>query len=149
MSQAGTPMRRLAERLIAQEARQDKSAGTQAAVTFPVPEKLRVPLAALVGNTGFSALLARALVLASQEVAWLRAVHIRADGALEVPVGLEAQVGPVKVIAGRVALLARLLELLEALIGANLTLRLLREVWPKLVLDELTFAGGERDESKT
>jgi hypothetical protein len=148
MSRATPQMRNLAERLIAHEAKENDSSRTKSPATFPVPEKLRAPLSALVGSTGFGALLSRALVLASPEVPWLRAVHVKADGSLEGPAELEAQVDPEKIVKGRVALLAQLLELLRAFIGENLTMQVMREVWPKLSLNDLYLGNGDGNESE-
>ena len=141
-------MRDLAERLIAHETRETKSSGAQSPASFPVCEKLRPSLAALVGSTGFNALLSRALALASPEVPWLRAVHVKADGSLEGLAGLKARVDPEKIAEGRVALLAQLLGLLGAFIGEDLTMQLMREVWPKLVLNKLYFGSGDENESE-
>jgi hypothetical protein len=70
------------------------------------------------GNTGFHALLSRALALANAEVPWLRAVHVKADGSLE---GLD-EPGKRKwtrkeIAEGALFLLAQLLGLLVAFIG--------------------------------
>lgn len=148
MSGATSQMRNLAERLIAHEARENKFFGKKSTANFPVCEKLRPPLAALVGSTGFSALLSRALALASPEVPWLRGVYVKADGSLEGLAELEAQVDPEKIAEGRVALLAQLLGLLNALIGENLTMQLMREVGPQLLFNELHFASGDGNESE-
>jgi hypothetical protein len=139
-------MRGFAERLVAYETWGKKSSRTTSAVDFPVCEKLRPHLATLVGNAGFRALLSRALALAGAEVAWLRAVRVKADGALEGPEELHAQVDPKQIAEGRVALVAQLLGLLVAFIGENLTLRLVREVWPKVPLDDLDFGSGGKNE---
>ncbi len=104
---------------------------------FDVCEKLRPHLATLMGITGFHALLSRALVLANVEVPWLRAVHVKADGSLERLGELEAQAAPEVIANGQVVLLAQLLGLLVAFIGEDMTLRLTREVWPKLSLNDL------------
>lgn len=136
MNRASPQMRDLAKRLIAHDARENKSHGITAQASFPVSQKLRAPLAALVGGTGFNALQSRALDLASAEVPWLRAVHVNGDGTLEGLAGLDAQVDPGKIIEGRVALLAQLLELLKAFIGENMTMQLMGEVWPKLELNK-------------
>jgi hypothetical protein len=56
---------------------------------------------------------------------------------------LGAQVDPEEIFEGCVVLLAQLLGLLAAFIGENLTLHLVREVWPKLSLKDLDF--GKRD----
>ena len=127
-------MREFAERLIAYETNGNKSSGTKTPAAFHVVEKLRLPLATLMGIAGFRALHSRALVLASAEVPWLRAVHIKADGSLESlgELKLKAKVSPEEIFEGRVVLLAQLLGLLVAFIGEILTLQLVREVWPKL-----------------
>jgi hypothetical protein len=136
LRKADLPMRNLAERLIAHDAKENRSSSIKTKATFPVPAKLRVPLAALVGSTGFAALLSRALVLASADVAWLRALHVKSDGSLEELAGLEAQVDPEKIDEGRVALLTELLDLLKGFIGENLTMQIVREIWPKLFPDD-------------
>jgi len=136
LRKAIAPMRHLAERLIAHETKENKLSGTRTPEAFPVAEKLRAPLVALVGATGFAALLSRALVLASADVAWLRAVHVKADGALEGLAGLEAQVDTEKILQGQVVLLAELIELLEAFIGENLTMQIVRDIWPKLFIND-------------
>ena len=148
MSRATPQMRNLAERLIAHEAKENKSSGTKSPAIFPVCEKLRPPLAALMGSTGFHALLSRALALASAEVPWLRAVQVKADGSLEGLAELEAQVDPEKIAEGRVVLVAQLLGLLGAFIGEELTMELTREVWPKLFLNDLVFANGDGNENE-
>ena len=43
-------------------------------------------------------------------------------------------------------LVAQLLGLLVAFIGETLTLRLVREVWPKLPLNDLDFGRGDKNE---
>ena len=143
MSQATLQMRNLAKRLIADEARGNKPAATKTPVDFDACEKLRPNLATFMGNAGFSALLSRALALARAEVSWLRAVQVKADGALECVEKLHAQLDPDELFEGRVVLLAQLLGLLVAFIGENLTLRVVREVWPQAPLDDLDL-GNER-----
>ena len=143
MRRATPQMRKLAKRLITREAREIKSFGTVSPAIFAVPEKLRPLLAALVGNTGFRVLLSRALVLAKPQVPWLRAVHVKADGSLAGPANFEAQVDPETIVAGRIAVLAQLLELLREFIGENLTMQLIREVWPTLFPNVLSFANGD------
>lgn len=91
------------------------------------------------GSTGFGALLSHALALTSAEVMWLRVVHVTADGSFKEPDKLAAHVAPEEFAEGRVVLLAQLLGLLVAFIGESLTLRLAREVWPQLSLDDPDF----------
>jgi hypothetical protein len=137
-------MRDFAERLIAYETKGNRSSETKPAAVFLVGEKLRPHLAMLMGNVGFSALLSRALVLATAEVPWLRAVHVKADGSLEGLGGLGAQVSPAEIFEARVVLLAQLLGLMVAFIGERLTLSLAREMWPKLPLNDLDFGNGDK-----
>jgi hypothetical protein len=146
MSRASPQIRNFAKRLIDCEAQGNKSAKTQTPDVFNVGEKLRPQLATLMGNAGFRALLSRALALASAEVLWLRELHVKSDGALG---GLEenhAHQSPDARLAGRVEMLAQLLGLLEAFIGENLTLRLVREVWPKVALNGLDSQKGNTNE---
>ena len=139
-------MRDFAERLIAYETKGNKSSKTIPAA-FLVGEKLRLHLTALMGNVGFRALLSRALALANAEVPWLQAVHVKADGSFGGLDELGAQAGPEKIAEGSVVLLAQLLGLLVAFIGASLTLRLVREIWPKIPLNDLDFGNGEKNEN--
>ena len=139
-------MRDFAERLIAYETRENKSSETKTPVAFLVGEKLRPHLARLMGKVGFRELLSRALALANVEVPWLRAVHVKADGSFEGLDELGEQVDPQEIFEGRVVLLAQLLGLLVTFIGEDLTLRLVREVWPKLSLNDLDFGKGDKNE---
>ena len=143
MSRATPRIQDVAERLIAYETRENKSSGARIPVACLVSQKLHPPLATLMGNIGFRSLLSRALVLAGTDVAWLRAVHVKSDGSLAGLDELATQVGPDEIVEGCVVLLAQLLGLLVTFIGENLTLRLLREVWPKLSLDDLDSGTGD------
>ncbi len=136
-------MRSIAERLINYETPRSGSAAAASSASFQVTYRLRPHLATLMGNGGFRALLTRALVLASTEVPWLRAVRVSADGTLE---GLEtpdARLTPAEFREGRVVLLAQLLGLLVAFIGPGLTLRLVGEIWPQLAADNVDFGNGD------
>ncbi len=147
MSRATPKMRDFAERLIGHETRKNKSSETKTPAACRVAEKLRPHLATLMGNLGFRALLSRALALANAEVPWLRAVHVNADGSLEGLGELATQVDPDEIFEGCVVLLAQLLGLLVAFIGKDLTLRLVREVWPKLSLNNLDAGKGDKNEN--
>ena len=122
-------MRNYAQRLIAYEAQQNHSSGKDHSAAFGVCEKLREPLASLSGRNGFRSLLSRALALAGDEVRWLRAVHIKADGSLECPAEM-SELDQKEISDGENALVAQLLGLLVTFIGEPLTLSLVREVWP-------------------
>ena len=95
------------------------------------------------GNVGVSALQSRALALANRQFPWLRAVHIKADGGFGGLDAVDAQVDPREFFEGCVVLFAHLLGLLVTFIGEELTLRLMREVWPELPLDDRDFVAGE------
>jgi len=139
MSRATPEIRDFAERLIAYEATENKSSETKTPAACRASEKLRPHLATLMGNVGFRALILRALALANPEVAWLRSVQVTADGSLEGFDEIETQVNPDEIFEGCVVLAAHLLGLLVVLIGEGLTLRLVREAWPKLSLNHLHF----------
>ena len=138
-------MRDFAKRLIAYETRESRYSEAKASAAFHVADKLRPHLATLMGNGGFRALLSRALALGNEEVPWLRAVHVKADGTLEGLEALHAQVDPPEFLEGGVVLLAQLLGLLVAFIGPGLTLRLVGEIWPQFPLSALDFGNGGYD----
>jgi hypothetical protein len=137
-------MRGFAERLIAYETSEDKSLDASILMALLVDERLRPHLAKLMGSLGFRALLSRALVLANAEIPWLRAVHVKADGSLEGLGELEAGLGREEFLEGCVVLLAEFLGLLVTFIGEDLTLRLVREAWPKLPLLDFDLGKGDK-----
>ena len=140
MSRATPRMRDFAERLIVYETKRIKSSETKPPVAMLVVEKLRPQLENLMGKAGFRALLSRSLALASTDVQWLRAVHVKSDGFFEGSGELDAKVSRDDFFEGSVVLLAQLLGLLVAFVGEKLTLHLVREVWPKLPLNDLDFS---------
>jgi hypothetical protein len=149
MSNASSQMRRFARRILAAHETRlgDKSPDVAGQATFQVVDDLRPPLVNLMGMGGFRGLLSRAIALGSEEVRWLRAVHLKADGSLS---GFEehAQLAPGQFAEGKVVLLARLLGTLVALIGVGLTLRLVLDIWPKLPVGDLNLGNGEADETE-
>ena len=147
MNRATPQMQNFARLLIANEVKKTQSALTKTPVDFSAFEKLRTNLATPMGNSGYHSLLSRALALAQAEVPCLGAVRVRADGTLETVEEHYAQHDPKELFEGRVVLLAQLLGLLVAFIGENSTLRVVREVWPKVLLDGLDF-GTEGNKKK-
>jgi len=137
-------MRSIAQRLINYESPGNASTGTSDTAIFLVTDRLRPHLATLMGNSGFRALLARALALASAEVSSLRAIQVNADGKLEGLKTLQARLRPADFREARVVLLAQLLGLLVAFIGPALTLRLLGEIWQQLEADNVDFGNGDK-----
>lgn len=144
MSRATQEMRDLSRCLITYETK-NKSSETIPSGSFHVCEKLRPHLATLMGNEGFRALLSRALALANVEVPWLGTVHVKADGSMEGLNEIKAQVEPEDIAEGSVVVFAQLLGLLVAFIGETLTLRMVREVWPKLPqINDLDLRKGDK-----
>ena len=132
-------MRDFAQRLVAVEARGNKSSGRNGRAVFSgVVEKLRGPLVTLSGAAGFWALLSRSVALAGNEVRWLRAVRVKADGSLETPAEM-AQLDNAEIASAEVILVAHLLGLLVTFIGAPLTLRLLQDAWPGVSIQDFQF----------
>jgi len=139
-------MQNFAKRLINFEAKRDKSIQTQFPDAFDDCEKLRPLLSTLAGEAGFRTLLSRALVLASAEVPWLRAVRVNPDGVLGGLEEIQPSPSSETTFEGRVTLLAHLLGLLVTFIGENLTLRLVQEAWPNTPLKELDLIKGVKNE---
>jgi hypothetical protein len=138
-------MRRFARRLMGQEMPlESKSSYVPGQATFQVLDDLRPQVVKLMGMAGFRGLLSRAIAVGSDEVRWLRAVHIAADGSLE---GFEehAQLSPAEFAEGKIVLLAQLLGMLVDSIGADSTVRLVLDTWPNLSLDDLNLGNGEAD----
>jgi hypothetical protein len=148
MSRATPQALNFAKRLLVYETNGRKLSKTQGQARTPlqVYEKLRPLLQNLMGKGGFRSLLSRSLELASAEVPWLRAARVSPDGILEGLEEAQAQLGPDELAKGEVALFAELLGLLMAFIGGNLTLRLVREIWPKVPLNDLGIGKGDNNE---
>lgn len=130
-------MRNIAQRLIAEEYRSRDPSDSEARAAFRVCEKLRAPLALVLGVTGFQSLLSRAHALAKQEVASLQGLQINPDGTLHFSPALQSHLATKEGLRGGSVLLAQLLGLLFTFIGEGLTLRLMRDIWPKAALDSL------------
>lgn len=125
---------------MASETETEESAAADNSTTFRALDKLRPHLSMLMGRGGYQALLARALVLATAEVPWLKAVQVVADGELQGLSVAQADSDADDVSEGEVVLLAQLLGLLVAFIGPALTLRLLIQMWPQLPFDDGDFS---------
>ena len=91
-------------------------------------------------------MLARALTLASMEVSWLGAVQVTGDGSLAQLAELDTQIGPEQIAECEVILTAQLLGLLVEFIGEKLTVRLVREVWPKVAFNDFDHGKGVKNE---
>ena len=117
MKQATPEIRHLARLILVLETNRSEPSEGETPATLNVFEKLRLYLSKIVGVAGFQALLARALALATAEVAWLEAVRVQEDATL---IGFTeaAQLQPARAItAGNLALLSQLLGLLIILLA--------------------------------
>jgi hypothetical protein len=146
LNRATKAMRDFAKRLMDYESLQSNHAEADRLLAFPVSDKLRPYLSTLMGEGGYHALLSRALKLAVSEVTWLRRAQVAADGSLEGLESVRAKLTPVELTEGRTVLLAQLLGLLTAFVGDVLTMLLVRQVWPKIPLNDLDFGNGDKSE---
>lgn len=131
MSDSNTAMpKEFARRLLAYEAALGGPAEANNSAGFRVCDRLRGPLAKLMGVAGFFALLSRALALAGAEIPWLREVRIKADGSVEGVSELEAKLDARAAAEGELIVVGHLLRLLVMLIGPALTVGLVHDIWP-------------------
>jgi hypothetical protein len=126
-------MRLVAERVIGWEKRAYKSASSAKPVVAVVCEKMQPALGMLMGNSGFRVLLTRALARATLLEPSLQAARVTNEGALVIENG-STPLDQKKLEAGSIALVAEVLGLLDAFIGEKLTIRFVRDAWPKLLL---------------
>src|ERR1700722_14050453 len=111
VNRASPNMRSFANRLIVCEANGSKFVKANSPDAFDVYEKLRPPLATLMGNGCFRALVLHALALACVEVSWLQSVQVKPDGSMEGLEELQAGQTSDDSFEGGVVLLAQLLRL--------------------------------------
>ena len=142
-------MRNFAKHLIVSAALTSSTSEADREAAFPVTDTLRPYLATLMGKGGVRALLARALVLATAEISWLRAVNVNAEGDFEGLAAVGALLDPTDFLEGRVVLLAQLLGLLVAFVGPGLTSRLVGEFWPQIPFQDRDFGKEQTDEKAT
>lgn len=118
----------IARQLVSYENDARDPSSTNLPAAFGVSEKLRRSLGTLAGTPAFRALLMRSLMLSKAQFPSLGTVQVNPDGSLD---GLGELLDDQAPEAG-VMLIAQLIGLLIALIGENLLLRLMVDVWPAL-----------------
>ncbi len=135
MEKPSQTIRELASRLIAAEA----SAGTGPDVHGPtlVCEKLQVSLIRFAGVDAFTTLIRRALAMSREEIPALKNVKVGPKGCVE-RLDLVAADGGIESGA---AIIANLLWLMVTFIGEDLAMRLVKDVWPDLLLSESSKEG--------
>ena len=144
MIRASSQMQDFAARVVAFEARENGTNGAGNPVAFAICGKLCPHWANLMGSIGFRTLLSRALVSVHGKVAWLRAVHVQADGLLAWSAKPEAHVAAAEMAVGSAVLLVELVGLLEGFIGETLAMRMMHDVWPKLSPSDSDSDKGHR-----
>jgi hypothetical protein len=146
VNRASSQLRNIAKQLMVSETLGNTSADADNPMAFRATDKLRPHLSMLMGRSGFQALLARALVLATAEVPWLAGVRVVADGELEGLAAAQATGDAADLSEGEVVLLAQLLGLLVAFIGPSLTQRLIDQLWPQLSFKDADFSNTAENE---
>lgn len=129
------PIHDLARQMLTIEAASQRAANAHPHEAVRVCEKLRVSLTRFAGAEGFASLLRRSVSLARAEIPSLSGLNTKPDCSLQ---GLEIlaerdATGGVEVGA---TIIAHLLGLLVTFIGEPLMLRLVRESWPDVSLDD-------------
>ena len=96
--------------------------------------RLRRRLIVLIGPEGFDALFARALALARSDYPVLADIHYEAAKGYDLTVVLESphERAPTELLDALVTVTANFLAVLVRLIGADLVVRVVREIWPEL-----------------
>ena len=128
----------LARRVLRHEAGGRAEPAALAEAAERADARLRARLASLIGQTGYTALLARAVHLAQAEAPALERVSVDAlatgaEGGLHGVREFARGVGDAGAAeAGLSAILAHVIGLLVTFIGEDLALRLIREAWPEL-----------------
>ncbi len=120
--------RDLARRLVAREADASATSPHTQPAAVRVYEKLRRQLGASVGTDGFQALASRALALAKSESPRLGAVQLTADGGLRGLGAAQFRTGSDEEGEVGIILIAELLGLFLAFLGAATTLRLIEDL---------------------
>lgn len=121
----------LAQRLVDNEVNAGNPGEQTTSAVIRVCEKLRAPLSAIVGVADYHSLLSRALTLAKLDTPSLSAILVAADGSLE---DSSIRDQNVQHHGGGVMLLAQLLGLFLAFVGATLTLQLVADVTSPLTI---------------
>ena len=131
MNKTTPGIQNLSRRLIAIEA-DNCSPDKLASITARACDKLRGPIAKLVGVVGFHSLLSRALMMAKAEIPPQYVVQAKLDGTFN---GLDG-IDRIEDAAVGVVIVAKMLGLLNIFIGEPLMLLLVRDAWPDTVIDE-------------
>lgn len=138
-------MQELARRLFAREAKRSRAPAALAEAMEKSCRRLHERLDPLIGTGGFRALLARALHLATKDFPWLDAVRVEEHPSCELKGLREAVKGSdaAAVNGALVLVLANIIWLLVTFIGEDITLGLVRDVWPEMETGAAVSASKE------
>jgi hypothetical protein len=142
----------LVRRILASEAGDSQDPEHLLDAADRVFDKLRAHLSKRIGQEGYRTLLARAVVLSLPAFPKLCDLRLETNGVLaglrpaaetgsREKSGAEPLPAPVD---GATAVASCLLDLLAAFIGEDLTLHMLRAIWPEVPLDDATDRKDER-----
>lgn len=138
----------LVRRLLRHEAGGARDPESLAAAVDRACRKLSGELEALVGRGGVAALLGRAVSLAKREFAFLGAVRLQTDGPVALDGVRESLRGrsAAEAEAASLALLGNFLGLLVNLVGEDLGLRPVTNVWSNVLPEAAPPASRETEE---
>jgi hypothetical protein len=142
----------LVRRILASEAGNSQDPDHLFDAAERVFEKMRAHLSKRIGPEGYRTLLLRAVVLSLADFPKLCNLRLETNGAIA---GLRPAAEPDSTgksssealqasLDGAIAVETRFLDLLAAFIGEDLTLHILRAVWPGVPLDDATDRKDER-----
>jgi len=135
MSDAWAASRTMARHMLRHGAGEQAGPDALAEAAERAAMRLRARLAGLIGSTGYTILMARAVRMARAEAPALDRITVDAgaEGVLHGVREFAWEAGsPRETEAGLTAILGNVIGLLVSLIGEDLAIRLIREAWPEL-----------------
>lgn len=97
---------------------------------FRVLERLCEPFAVVGGAQGLQPLLSRALISTRSSYSWLSSARVTRSGRIEGIDSLQLSLRPHEMLQGELALMGSLVEQLRSLLGDDVTIQLLKTIWP-------------------
>jgi hypothetical protein len=133
------PHQQLAAQIVAEEVREPAGGEVRnGPASERVCDKLGAQITKLAGAAGYRSLVLRALSLAQAECPQLKAVVVLPDGSLAGMTHATLTRGHADQEEGGIVLVANLLGLLNLFIGPTLTLQIVGQVWPLLMISTVT-----------
>lgn len=136
-----THIRRLTTSIL--EGAQDEPQSAEAIIARFSFVQLRPHLISLLGTGGFHMLVSHALTRAQLEVAWLRHIRSKGDGSFEGLDDAYARTTPGVFKSGSGIVLTHLISLLVQFIGADMTLAVMKQSWPKAPIPDTETQGAD------